>query len=680
MKKDSFEELTVLPGDEPWVQKNQWSRNGKYLLNKLNYLHFEDKSFYLHFRHKKFDRILTLEVKSEPCARRRLRCFWVSDSASRHELQNYEFESLSFQVKEGWSIVAYAGLARLDEQGAVLELPEKCLELASEGKEQPCEEIEVLLYQTGVVLQGWLESFSPKRFQICLQVEPSQSFKWITFQNPVHLVLKDREHTYYSGDCILRDQARGHEVRHFALEPVQDEIQRFKPREYRSSRTVLVPSPLVSFRHPLTGKKLLLKTTDISGVGLAVEDNSEGSSLFAGLIIPEVKIYLHADRWLTCSVQVIHQRGRGPGKDDAAGSIFGLCFLDMDLQEHAALCSLLQQARDTRASLDGPLDMDELWNFFFETGFVYPQKYLHLQQNKEELKETYQKVYANNSPLAKYFLYRERGAIRAHMSMLRFYNRAWLIHHHAADSRQGRTGGARVLSQISRYVNEIYTLDSARMDYVFCYFRPENKFPERVFGGFAKYLRDPGKCSRDTFAYVFKEKLAVANSLPDDWTLRRVSNDDLLDFSAFYQELSGGLLFRAFDFQARGRLDQDLVTAYQRMGFDRENLMFSLQHKGELKVLVLISRSAPGLNMSDLTNCIKLFIVDKHGLNRRIFWTMITALESRIKDSKMPLLVYPLDSLKEVGLDYDKLYSLWISDLEYLDDYFAYGNKLFKTL
>ncbi|MCF8104508.1 MAG: hypothetical protein K9K64_03405 [Desulfohalobiaceae bacterium] len=680
MKKDNFEELTVLPEYDPWEQENQWNRSREFLQNKLNYLHFENKTFCLHFRHRNFDRILTLEARADPCSHRRLRCFWSSDSASKYDLRKYELEALSFEEKGGRSITANARLIEIDARGVVLELSEQCRELVSKEQEQPCEEIEVLVYQNSAVFHGWLESFSRNRFQVCLQVEPPQSFKWIHSSNTVHLVLKDLKCTYFSGECIILGQDRSSEVKRFALEPVQKEIQRFKPRKYRSSRTALVPSPDIAFRHPLTRKSLLLKTTDISGVGLAVEENPENPSLFAGLIIPEVRIYLSSKQWLTCSVQVIHRRDAIPGVDDQAGAICGLCILDMDMQEHTTLMSLLQQAGDKRESLNGPLDMDELWNFFFETGFVHPQKYLLLQKDKEKLKKTYQKLYANNSPISRYFLYREKGAILAHMSMLRFYNKAWLIHHHAADSRRGRMGGTRVLNQISRYVNEIHTLNSARMDYVFCYFRPENQFPESVFGGFVKYLGDPQKCSRDTFAYILKEKLRVANTLPDDWILKRVSDDDLLDFSSFYKGYSGGLLMQAFDLKYRTGLDHDLVTAYQDLGFERENLMCSLQHKGRLKVLALISRSAPGLNMSDLTNCIKLFIVDKHGLNSRIFWTMISALEHRISDFKMPLLVYPVDALQEIGLDYDKLYSLWIFDLEYLDDYFAYGHKLFKKL
>jgi hypothetical protein len=44
----------------------------------------------------------------------------------------------------------------------------------------------------------------------------------------------------------------------------------------------------------------------------------------------------------------------------------------------------------------------------------------------------------------------ENGRITAHMAMIRFYDAAWLIHHHAADASANHRGGLMMLNQISR--------------------------------------------------------------------------------------------------------------------------------------------------------------------------------------------------------------------------------------
>ena len=680
MMHDGFEELSILREQGPSDKEKNWTRSRTFLLNKLNYLHFDDQSFCLHFRHRSFDRLLALEVTNDPCEQSRLRCFWVKEGDRRHELSRYTFESLSFQDHAGRTITAYPRLLEVFPDGVLLELPDRCNETVPDVLIHEGRDVQTLVYQSAAVFQGQLLAFRAEWFKVRVQAEPPQTFKWISLEQPVHLVLKDGNHTYFSGECRISEYSGDSEFKELELEPVKRTVQRFQARKYRSSRTALLPNPDVFLRHPLSKQTLYFKAVDLSGSGLALAENLKTSSLFAGLVIPELKIIVHANLRLTCSVQVIHKSIRTGGDTQAGQVVFGLCFLDMDLQEHTALLSLLQQVRDQRASLDGPVDNDELWSFFFEAGFVYPKKYLLLQNKKQDLKQIYRRLYAEHAPISKHFLYRENGAIWAHMSMLRFYNRAWLIHHNAANNRQGKMGGVRVLDQISRYVNEIHTLDSSRMDYVFCYFRPENKFSERVFGGMATALKDPQKCSRDTFAYVLNEKLVVANALPEEWSLTPVSQEDLLEFWYFYQAFSGGLLARAFDLHPRAELESGLVAEYQHMGFDRNTLLYALKFKGQLKVLILVSTSVPGLNMSDLTNCIKIFIMDRQDLNRRIFWSMVSEVESRIEDASLPVLVYPLHSLQELSINYDKMYSLWIFNLQYLDAYFQYCENLFKKL
>jgi hypothetical protein len=76
--------------------------------------------------------------------------------------------------------------------------------------------------------------------------------------------------------------------------------------------------------------------------------------------------------------------------------------------------------------------MDALWNFFFDTGFIYPEKYAFFQANKEAIKKTYERLYSQSPHVARHFICQEKGAILGHMAMVRFYENSWLIHHHAA--------------------------------------------------------------------------------------------------------------------------------------------------------------------------------------------------------------------------------------------------------
>ena len=114
-----------------------------------------------------------------------------------------------------------------------------------------------------------------------------------------------------------------------------------------------------------------------------------------------------------------------------------------------------------------------------------------IQKNKKQIKETYAKIYTRNPHIARHFIYQDKGTIFGHMAMLRFYESAWMIHHHAARKSALNKAGLIVLDQIGRMINDSHRLYSLHMDYMMCYFRPDNKFPNRVFGGAARNINDP---------------------------------------------------------------------------------------------------------------------------------------------------------------------------------------------
>ena len=110
----------------------------------------------------------------------------------------------------------------------------------------------------------------------------------------------------------------------------------------------------------------------------------------------------------------------------------GLALIDMTALEHVKLLAMLHQVKDKNSYLCNDLDLDALWDFLFETGFIYPKKYALIHKNKEQIKQTYEKLYTRSPEIARHFVYQDNGAILGHMAMVRFWKSSWLIHHHAA--------------------------------------------------------------------------------------------------------------------------------------------------------------------------------------------------------------------------------------------------------
>jgi hypothetical protein len=264
------------------------------------------------------------------------------------------------------------------------------------------------------------------------------------------------------------------------------------------------------------------------------------------------------------------------------------------------------------------------------------------------------------------------------MSMVRFYENTWLIHHHASRRSGHSRAGLVVLDQIGRYVNDFYCLYSTHMNFCICYFRPENRFPNRVFGGYTRDLNNPKGSSLDSFAYFHFPRTFEQQSTPGSWTLIKTQPEDLIELQSFYNYKSGGLMLHALDLEP-GMIDsEDLNKEYQRYGFKRERLIFSLKKDNNIKAVIIVMCSDVGLNLSNLTNCIHVIILNPDDLSNKILYTSLSQLSHYYEQDEIPILLYPPSYAEIHSIPSEKIYNLWVQNTQYMDYYFKYIEDLFK--
>lgn len=667
---DYWEGITEYDGWEKTISRQQ-------LINQLNYVNFQNGSVVINFKHSKYDRIVSHKVTPQPCVTDYLVCLWQESQKVEKLISDYRFHSLF--VPNGTKLFTVkTELRRLTAKGICILLPETCTESnIRKTKRHPCDHLKVQLIQNSVFFPGMLLDFNAVSFRVRLTAKPPQTFQWINTKARVNIIFANGTETLYSGECRIINQTTGNTSRDFILEPLNQVIQRYKPKEYRSSRLSLKPTPDMLFRHPFTRRLVTLKVIDISGSGFSVEDNRDTTVLLAGMIIPDAHITFANSFKIQCRAQVVYRK-KIPGEDGHAEKIkCGLALLDMQLEDHRKLLALLQQAENKNSYVCNQVDLDALWNFFFETGFLYPKKYIHLQANKARIKETYRKLYTGSNNISRHFIYQEKGEIRGHMSMLRFYENTWLIHHHAARSTSLLQAGLIVLDQIGQFTYDSHRLHSSHMDYLICYYRPENKFPQYVFGGAAESTDNPKGCSVDTFAYFHTRRcLNGSRELPPEWTLAKTQPEDLLELESVYENMSGGLMLDALDL-APGATDRyEITEEFKAIDLTRERRLFSLKREDRLKAVIMLNMTDIALNMSDLTNCINVFMIDQEDATRKIVTSVLAQLSGKFSPEKVPVLLFPVSFADDQQIPYEKRYNLWILNTQYSDHYFNFIDQL----
>ena len=265
--------------------------------------------------------------------------------------------------------------------------------------------------------------------------------------------------------------------------------------------------------------------------------------------------------------------------------------------------------------------------------------------------------------------------------MIRFYQKSWMIHHHAANQNASRMAGVDVLDQISRFINESHSIFSVQMDYVFCYYRPDNKFPDRVFGGVARNTNDPKKCSLDAFAYLHYNKHSANDiTLEEPWHLASIRPENLVELKNFYRNVSGGLMLEAMELIPDISDTDSLSHEYECSGFKRKKELLALKKNNELKAIVLLNTSDIGLNLSELTNGIHIFVIDPEGITNEVLNAVLKTLSINFEPDEFPVLLYPASFADNHSIPYEKVYYLWVLSTQHLDNYFIYLNRLFDKI
>ncbi len=630
------------------------------LINIFNHIHFMNGHIFVYFSHPKYEEGILLKAAPEPCMGDEITCRWLDEMPSELRLTDYKFRYLI--IIDGESIIlAPVSFLNVNNGGCTVQLLQTGYILNQrQSRRFVCCGVTAEVSQAGFMANGELLDFSSDEFRVRVS---SDYFKWLNPDRQVVTNLYKDKKIVFSDPCDIIRQTRGHREREIVLAPVNNQISRFKKEEIRNPRQRLVPPPVVVFEHPLFKKRIKREIFDISTSGFSVFETEGKGVLIPGMIIPEMVITYAGTLKMACTAQVIYRRQDETKRNKIC---WGIAILDMDIHTYSRLNHLLSMSRDSHACVSTEVDMDALWEFFFETGFIYPRKYIQIQSHRDKLKETYRKLYQDNPEIARHFTYEKDGHIYGHISMVRAYERAWLVHHHAARRMGKRPAGLEVLHALMIFLHDIYNLPSAKMDYVIAYFQPQKEFPNLAFGDFARELNDPKGCSLDLFTYLICPVGSILSPLPEGWSLKEISPFALQELEQFYNHNSGGLLLNILGLGQSVTQDGSLEKIYERLGFTRKIKAFSLSHRNNLSAVLIVNKSDLGLNLSEILNGITAIVTDPEGLPWEVLSLAVGHLVDAYRLDGEPLLIYPPDYLGVRNIPYEKQYQLCIGNMRYM--------------
>ena len=631
----------------------------KVFINALNYLHFTGGQAFVRVIFRLTGEEFLLKVHPGPCIEDVVSLSLMTDTPV--DLEGFEPKSLV--VDDGQSVMSIplesirlsgsTFSARLDVKGIMY--------TARNARRFQSPLVDAAIRQGSARISGCLVDFTSSGLRIRFNENLGVVKASLSLDKEITVSLCNQGQVVFSGDCLyVRDEPGDDSM---ILKPTKSQQARFKERKLRNPRLCLVPTPKISFIHPFSYRRVSYEVSDITNSGFSVQEASDKGQLIPGMIIPELTILYSGGLKLECSAQVVYTRKLKKNMHK-----HGFAIYDMDLVTYNQFFDIYSNAIDRHANVTREVNMDALWEFFFQSGFIYPKKYETLSDYKDDFKKTYEKLYRNSPEIFANFTYQSNGNIFGHVSWIKAYNRTWMIHHLAAKPMGRKRVGLYVLNHVMYCFDGFCRLPSTGMDHMIFYFRPENKFPDYFFGGFCREHKNPKGCSMDCFAYLKCVPSQQQNPLPEGWTVEGCSQEDIDSLRSWYERNSGGLMIDAFCLDKGGAMKDSVADLYGKYGLLRKYRAFVLKHNGMANAYLIADESDMGVNLSEFLNSIKIIVTGND-----LPWSILHASLGRFVDvygdKVIALLVYPYSYLEEQGVTYNNKYNLWVLSAQSGDDY-----------
>ncbi len=641
----------------------------KQIINTINYLNFLDEQLFIYLTDPQTHEGLFFRAFPGPCTGKEINCSFTDETIINFD--DYSFQG--FLIDNGKSIILVeADLIHVSVRSIQVRLKKSGTVFHTRHAQRfACHRIDAVLQQGGVTIEGSLEEFNPSGLRIALKENSYDKPSLLSLKKNISIELLSGDKKVFSGlASLIREDSKKNIL---VVKPHNLPQTLYRQRESRNPRTVFSPSLKVVFDHPLILKKTSFDVVDITTSGFSVNTDSDTSFLMPGMIIDDVTITRPGLFKLNLSAQVVYERQLKKKKIK-----YGFAIRDMDVVTHNQLYDMYCNAIDKHANFTRHVNMGLLWEFFFESGFIYPQKYSSFSRYKEEYKKTYEKLYHHSPEVFANFTYQANEKIYGHVSIIKAYERTWMIHHLAAKPMDTKRTGLHVLNHVLNYFDGFYRMPSIGMDYMIFYFRPDNHFPNYFFGGFCRDYNDPQGCSMDCFAYLTAAPVSGEKVLPKGWKIMECSSDDISDMKSGYKKLSDGLMVDAFCLDEKKGPESSLEECYKKYGLKRRHTAYALKHNGKAKAYIIADESNMGINLSDLLNCIKIIIVDSADLPWDILRTSLGSLHKLYSAQDTPVLIFPYQYADNQKISYNKKYNLWVLSAKASDSYSEHLKKQAK--
>ncbi len=254
------------------------------------------------------------------------------------------------------------------------------------------------------------------------------------------------------------------------------------------------------------------------------------------------------------------------------------------------------------------LSFEDVFNFYKKINFIYPSKEQAMSPFFPEIQDTWRKLLRTENDVFVFFHNLKEGKLISSISAAQYSDYSWLIQHATGDS-DPKGVHDNIVSLIK------WTIENPYCDYILFLYRPDNPWPNRIFGS----LMD--KISSDVFEY--REKGYYIGSFVkkikrnDAIIVTPLEKEDLKDYISLIEKTHRPVFIGSKGL--KNPFDSILETSkkYNSAGIRRDRHLLLARSNDRILGYSLIDHSQIGINFSFFFNSFSVQMFEENNSARK---------------------------------------------------------------
>jgi hypothetical protein len=349
---------------------------------------------------------------------------------------------------------------------------------------------------------------------------------------------------------------------------------------------------------------------NLSTSGLSFSIKHPETPFMTGLILNELFIHIPPDD-LHLKACVKITRCTPFTGDGVSGYNLSGKFLGMSIDLIKAINRLKDSLIDPHLVEAKREDFDQLLEFFFESGFIYSGKRKQLQKYAASVRKTNLILLQSGGPIMKKVVFKEASEIKGHISALRFFDHTWLVQHLTTHHSRGTATSTAILASITNFFLDPSANKKVNTNFVTCYYRPDNSYPEVLFGETQRVIGDPEICGMSELDFCLSgasEKGSQVKMERSRVRCMEAQPEDLVRLERLLVNQGQFFPIRIEGLTAEKMGALAVSAEFEKIGLYRKRRVLVAHREGGAEaVYAVCNYTSPGCNLSELTNSFRFY-------------------------------------------------------------------------